>query len=115
MSNERVNIQLRRGGREFRNRSFNLAETRDSTLGELLREDGVTSGLRNFEVYVRQQDSENEVAATNMESTTLDNLLQSASDDGQIQGTYIIDVTAQHVGAATMMRQIETRRSDGEK
>jgi hypothetical protein len=48
---------------------------------------------------VRQQDSENEVAATNLESTTLDDLLQSASDDGQVRGTYVIDVTAQHVGA----------------
>ena len=99
MSTRNVNIQYRRGGRDFRTRNFSLDEIRASTLGNLIQEDGLTSGLSDFEVYVRPQDSENEIAADNLENS-LESVLRSASGDGEISGSYVVDVTAVHRGAS---------------
>ena len=97
-----VNIQYRRGGREFRNRSFSLTEAHGATLNQLLNEDGVTTGMDNFEVYVRPRDGENEISANRMEETTLEGVLRAASLDGEIKGkSFIVDITAEHRGATT--------------
>jgi hypothetical protein len=100
MSANNVNVQYRRGGREFRNRTFSMPEARQATLSQLLREDGVTTGLDNFEVYVRPQDDENEISVNRMEEMSLENVLRAASSDGEIKGkSFIVDITAEHRGA----------------
>jgi hypothetical protein len=98
MSTNNVNIQYRRGGRDYRRRTFSLDEIRESTLGNLIREDGLTTGLSDFDVYVTHQDSESEIAANNLENS-LESILRSASEDGEISGSYVVDVTAVHRGA----------------
>jgi hypothetical protein len=98
MSTNSINIQYRRGGRDYRTRTFGLDEIRESTLGNLIREDGLITGLGDFEVYVRPQDSESEIAADNLENS-LESILRSASGDGEISGSYVVDVTAVHRGA----------------
>jgi hypothetical protein len=69
--------------------------------GNLLNEEGVTSGLGNqFEVYVRSLEGDNEISAHHQEEATLEEVLCAASDDGEITGkTFIIDCTAEHRGA----------------
>jgi hypothetical protein len=101
MSQNKIQVTLTRGGREVRRRSFSLEEARSSVFGNLLNEEGVTSGLGNqFEVYVRSLEGENEVSAHNQEEASLEKVLLAASEDGEITGkTFIIDCTAEHRGA----------------
>lgn len=100
MGTNKINIEYRRGGREFRRRTFNLSETRAATLGRLLREEGLTAGLDSFEVYVRPQSGDMEISAAHMESTSLESILSSVTEDGEIKGkNFVIDCTAEHRGA----------------
>ena len=101
-----VQMKFRRGGREFKSRSLDSQETGTKTFGAIQQEVGVTEGLgTDYEVFVRQEDSEYEIFAHNKESESLENILRSASSDGQIAGkTFIVDCTVQHVGADTLTK-----------
>ena len=97
MSSDNVQIQFRRGGRRLRDREFSRNEIRNATLNRILHQDRVAAGLNDFEVYVSRE--ENEISAANMGQRSLEEVLQSASGDEEINGTYVIDVTVEHVGA----------------
>lgn len=100
MGTRKIDIEYRRGGREFRRRTFNLSETRAASLGRLLREEGLTAGLDSFEVYVRPQGGDTEISAGHMAATSLEGILRSATEDGEITGkSFVIDCTAEHRGA----------------
>ncbi len=101
MSENQIRVLYTRGGREFSRRVFSLDETKQTTLGEAVRDEDLTMGLGNqFEIYVRPEDGESEISAHNQEGITLENLLRSASGDGEITGkTFVIDCTAEHRGA----------------
>ena len=98
MRTENVQVQFRRGGRRLRNRQFSRNEIQNTTLDSILQQDRITAGLRDFEVYVSQE--ENEISAANMGQQTIEDVLRSASGSEEISGTYVIDVTVEHVGAA---------------
>lgn len=101
MSQEQVRVTYTRGGREFSRRSFSLSEAGQVTLGQAVRDEQLTIGMgREFELFVRAQDGENEISAHDQENNTLESVLLSAADDGQISGkTFVIDCTAEHKGA----------------
>ena len=103
MSQNAIRVTLTRGGREFRERTYSLDEARSALFGPLLSEEGVTRGLgEQFDVYVKPLggEGEREVPVTRQGDMTLERVLQSASEDGEITGkSFVIDCTAEHRGA----------------
>jgi len=99
MSQERVTVKWSRGGRQLREREFDLTELR-TPFGRAMEADGVTFGLQDYEVYVRQLDGDQEISAHRREGTTLESVLREAAADGDVTGkTYVVDITAEHKGA----------------
>jgi hypothetical protein len=108
MNQNQIRVTLTRGGREFRERTFSLDEARSSLFDNVLNEEGVTRGLGDqFDIYVKPLDGagEREVPATRKGDMTLEGVLRSASEDGEITGkSFVIDCTAEHRGAGGRKR-----------
>lgn len=102
--NGQVQVKYTRGGREVRTRAFSFAELANTSLSQALDADGVTAGLNGgFELYVREQESDSEVAVGSQQAeATLESILRGAAENGEIDGKmFIFDCTAEHRGAGT--------------
>ncbi len=100
---QETTIETFRGGRLLSRQQFFPNELRQC-LGDRLEQDGATRGLSEYDIFISQAESENEIAA-NL-SSTLEDTLRAASTDGTIQGkTFIIDLDVVHKGAAITFYQ----------
>ena len=101
MSQNQIQVNYKRGGRAFSTRSFTLAELKATPFSQALSEEGVTAGLNHgIEIYVRSQEGDSEISASNRTDANLESVLREASEDGKVTGKcFIIDCTAEQRGA----------------
>ena len=99
-----VNVNFRRGGKAFLDKSFTIEELQSSSLSEVLSDTMVAEGMGEFEVFLRNSDSTNEyVVSENNQEASLERILRGASEDDEIIGkTFLIDVSTEHVGACKL-------------